>query len=69
MNYLEINEQLQNLIYQKEITTLTIKSFEYAFNQLDQYLSQRLSKIQEYCQAIQELELERIHEVFYVFLF
>ncbi|CAF0808765.1 unnamed protein product [Rotaria sordida] len=59
----EINEHLQNLIYRKEITSLTIKSFEYAFNELDQYLSPRLSQIQEYCQSIEDLELERIHKI------
>ncbi|CAF2814403.1 unnamed protein product [Rotaria sp. Silwood2] len=59
----EIDEHLKNLIYRKEITSLTIKSFEYAFNQLDQYLSPRLSQIQEYCQSIEDLELERIHKI------
>ncbi|CAF4534188.1 unnamed protein product [Rotaria sp. Silwood1] len=59
----EIDEHLKTLIYRKEITSLTIKSFEYAFNQLDKYLPQRLSQIQEYCQSIEDLELERIHKI------
>jgi len=62
---LEINEQIQNLIYQNDITLLTINSFEQAFNHLDQLLPIRLSQIQEYCQSIEELELDRIHKVFF----
>jgi hypothetical protein len=62
---LEINQQLQNLIYQNDITLLTINSFEQAFNYLDQLLPTRLSQIQEYCQSIEELELDRIRKVFF----
>lgn len=51
------------LIYKKEISTLTLKSFEHAFNELDKCLQPRLSQIQEYCQSIEELEFERIHKV------
>ena len=40
-----------------------MQSFENAFNQLDQWLTPRLSQIQEYCQSIEELELERIQKV------
>lgn len=64
---IDINDQLQNLIYQKEITSLTIRSFEKAFQQLDQLLPARLSQIQEYCQSIQELESERINQVYFYY--
>jgi hypothetical protein len=63
-----MNEQFQKLIYQKEITSLTIQTFEDAFNQLEDFLPPRLSQIQEYCQLIEELEFERIHKVHYLFI-
>jgi hypothetical protein len=62
--WLELNDLFQGLIYQKEITSLTIDSFENAFNQLNQILPIRLSHIQELCQNIEELELNRIQQVF-----
>jgi hypothetical protein len=64
-----MNDLFQNLIYQKEITSLTINTFENVFNQLNQLLPIRLSQIQEFCQTIEELELNRIHQVFYSFFF
>jgi hypothetical protein len=64
-----MNDLFQNLIYQKEITSLTINIFENVFNQLNQLLPIRLSQIQEFCQTIEELELNRIHQVFYSFFF
>ena len=67
-NILEIVEQFQNLIYQKEITSLTMDSFDDAFNQLDHLLPSRLAQIQEYCQSLEELEMERIHTVWFYYL-
>jgi hypothetical protein len=63
-----MNDLLQDLIYKKEITSLTINAFENAFNQLKEILPIRLSRIQEYCQSIVELESERIHQVFFSFI-
>ncbi|CAM4857478.1 unnamed protein product [Rotaria socialis] len=59
----EIDEFLKDIVYRKNIATLTLQSFENAFNQLDQCLTPRLSQIQEYCQSIEELELERIQKI------
>jgi hypothetical protein len=63
-----MNDLLQDLIYKKEITSLTINAFEKAFNQLKEILPIRLSRIQEYCQSIVELESERIRQVFFSFI-
>ena len=60
---LEINELLRALIYGKEITSLTKDSFKDASQQLDQLLPKRLSQIQEFCQLIEDLESQRIHQV------
>ncbi|CAF4692579.1 unnamed protein product [Rotaria sp. Silwood1] len=59
----EIVDHLQTMIYQKEITNLTIQSFDSAFEHLDNLLPPRLSKIQDYCQTIEGLEMERIREI------
>ncbi|CAF1416429.1 unnamed protein product [Adineta steineri] len=59
----EIDKYLEKLFSEKDITLLTIKSFNHGFKQLDKLLSPRLLKIQEYCQSIEELELERIHKI------
>lgn len=60
---LEINKALRKLIYEKDIASITIESFDNASAYLKQYLAPRLEKIQEYCQEIEELELERIEKV------
>ncbi|CAF0851526.1 unnamed protein product [Adineta ricciae] len=59
----EIDGYLHKLFTEKDITSLTIQSFEQAFYQLNQLLPPRLLHIQEYCQSIEELELERIHRI------
>ena len=58
-----MDDLFHDSIYRKEITTLTTTIFEDAFNQLDQLLPARLAHIQELCQTIEELELNRIHRV------
>ncbi len=50
-------------IFVQEITSLTNESFVEAFEHLDDLISPRLSQIQDYCQSIDELELERIRKV------
>ncbi|UJR28315.1 hypothetical protein I4U23_009559 [Adineta vaga] len=59
----EIDEHLQKLFSEKNITCLTIESFEQAFYQLNELLPPRLLQIQDYCQTIEELELERIQKI------
>ncbi|CAF2574698.1 unnamed protein product [Rotaria sp. Silwood2] len=59
----EIDDHLQTMIYQKEITNLTIQSYDRAFEHLDSLLPPRLSKIQDYCQTIEGLEMERIRKI------
>ncbi|CAF1026509.1 unnamed protein product [Adineta ricciae] len=59
----ELEKQLQTMVYQKEISALTHTSFDQAFKFLDQYLPVRHAKIQEYCQSIEELEMERTQKI------
>ena len=42
---------------------MTIQSFEEAFEYLDHSLPPRLSQIQDSCQSIENLEMERIRKV------
>lgn len=67
LDFVEIDKYLHKLFAEKDITSLTIQSFEQAFYQLNQLLPPRLLQIQEYCQSIEELELERIHKVTHSF--
>ncbi|CAF3644133.1 unnamed protein product [Rotaria sordida] len=59
----EIDDHLQTMIYQKVITNLTIQSFDSAFEHFDNLLPPRLAKIQDYCQTIEGLEMERIRKI------
>ena len=60
---LGIGDPLQSLIYHKQITALTIESFERAFQQIDAILPVRHARIQEYCQSIEGLEMKRTSQV------
>lgn len=62
-----MKNQLEMMIYQKEITSLTMHSFENALGHLDRLLPPRLAAIQEYCQSMQILELDRVAEVRFSF--
>ncbi|CAF0969609.1 unnamed protein product [Adineta steineri] len=59
----DIDKELQTMIYQKEITTLSFQLFDDEFQYLEKLLPSRHSKIQEYCQSIEELEMERTNKV------
>ncbi|CAF0926257.1 unnamed protein product [Adineta steineri] len=58
----DIDKELQTMIYQKEITTLSFQLFDDEFQYLEKLLPSRHSKIQEYCQSIEELEMERTNK-------
>ncbi|CAF1155509.1 unnamed protein product [Didymodactylos carnosus] len=58
------NEFFENIAQiNQDITSLDNDSFTNAYEQLDQLLPPRLESIQEYCQTIEELELERIRKI------
>ncbi|CAF4429314.1 unnamed protein product, partial [Adineta steineri] len=57
-----IDKELKTMIYQKEITTLSFQLFDDEFEYLEKLLPTRHSKIQEYCQSIEELEMERTNK-------
>jgi hypothetical protein len=59
----DIDEKWKVMLDKSDVMLLTRESFQYASKQLEQCLSIRLAKIQEYCQTIDELELERINQV------
>lgn len=63
LSFSEIKEDLRNRIFKKDITSLTIKSFDQAFRQLEDCLPPRLEHIQTCCQSIEELEMERVQKV------
>ena len=64
-----MKNQLDLIVYRKEITSLTMNSFENALAHLDELLPPRLATIQNYCQSMELLELDRVAEVRLIFFF